>query len=427
VPDRVAAGASSLASASSRFGPGLVFALTVVGPADILSNAAAGGTYGVSLLWAVAVALVFRFAWVSASAKYVLVTGESLAQGYARLGRWAPWLLLVSLMVYRHAGNLYLVLVMGVASDLVVHLPTPWSSTIWSLVFVGVAFGFMWWGRYGAIETLFKGLAAVLSLTFGVAAALTRPDFGTIARAIVVPGIPQSAGLYDVLFVLMALIGTGSGSLTNLTYAYFVHRKGWRGVEHLRRQRIDLLLSLAGVFVVSACVQTAAAGASGAGAVPSDLDGLSRILAQVAGRAGVVIFGAGLWAASLSVFVGASSGFALIGTDICRNVLARPTTVPVGSVTETGIEGSRTYRAFVLYAVVSPLYILLTGARPVWLVLFVTALTLVLVPLAAVGLLWLTNDRLRMGRFTNSWATNLLLGLLALTALGLAVVNLARS
>jgi hypothetical protein len=31
---------------------------------------------------------------VGTSAKYVLVTGESLLQGYARLGKWAVWLLL---------------------------------------------------------------------------------------------------------------------------------------------------------------------------------------------------------------------------------------------------------------------------------------------------------------------------------------------
>jgi Mn2+/Fe2+ NRAMP family transporter len=409
--------------AGSRFGPGLVFALTVVGPADILSNAAAGGTYGVSLLWAVALALVFRFAWVSTSAKYVLVTRESLAQGYARLGRWAPWVLLASLLVYRHAGNLYLVLVMGVAADLIVHLPTAWSSVIWSLVFVGLGFGILWWGRYASIETLFKGLAAALSLAFGAAAVLSGPDLSTIARGIFVPGLPPSAGLYGVLFVLMALIGTGSGSLTNMTYAYFVHRKGWRGAEYIRRQRVDLLLSLAGIFVVSACVQTAAAGTLAGGTVSSDLDELSRIFAQTVGRVGVLIFAAGLWAVSLSVFVGATSGFALIATDICRNVLPLRTAETSGAAASEGVERSRTYRGFVLYAVLSPLYILFTGVRPVWLVLFVTALTLVLVPLAAMGLLCLTNDRARMGRYVNGWLTNVLLGLLIVTALVLAGMN----
>ena len=99
------------------FGPGLVFALTVIGPNDIISNAAAGADYGYSLLWALVIALIFRYVWVGTSAKYVLATGESLLQGYARLGKWAVWLLLVSLLVYRHAGNLYLVMILGSAAD----------------------------------------------------------------------------------------------------------------------------------------------------------------------------------------------------------------------------------------------------------------------------------------------------------------------
>jgi Mn2+/Fe2+ NRAMP family transporter len=406
------------------FGPGLVFALTVIGPSDIISNATAGSTYGVSLLWALVAALVFRYVWVATSAKYVLVTGESLIQGYARLGRWAVWLLLVSLLIYRHAGNLYLVLVIGVSADLLIHLPTAYSSAVWSLAFVGMAFGIMYWGKYRAVETLFKGTAAVLGLAFGAAALLARPDLPAVARAILVPRLPANAGFYSVLFVLMALIGAGSGSLTNLTYSYFVHAKGWRSPAFLTRQRFDLLLSVIGVFALSACVQIAAAGTLRSGAAPGDLDGMARILGQAVGRVGVFIFGAGLWAASLSVFIGASTGFALIGTDICRNILAPPGMGAPGSAGGRSLEEGGVYRAFVLFAVISPLYILLTGARPVWLVLFVTALTLAMVPLTAVGLIVITNDRTRMGRYANGWVINILLALLTVTAVALAVMNI---
>jgi len=220
------------------FGPGMVFALTVIGPIDVVSNAAAGADYGYSLLCALVIALLFRYVWVGTSAKYVLVTGESLLQGYARLGQWAVWLLLASLLVYRHAGNLYLVMILGSAADLLWHLPTPHSAAIWSFIFVSLAFGVMFWGRYSSIENLFKVLAAMLSITFAAAAVLSRPDLGAAARAIVLPGLPPNKGLHDVFFVLMALVGAGSGSLTNLTYSYFIHRKGWRGTAHLNEQRI---------------------------------------------------------------------------------------------------------------------------------------------------------------------------------------------
>ena len=95
-PDSAATSTSlSLFTRLKRLGPGFVYALTVLGTGDLVSNSAAGAGYGYSLIWAVALTLVFRFAWINVSAKYVLVTGESLIQGYARLGRWVVWLILV--------------------------------------------------------------------------------------------------------------------------------------------------------------------------------------------------------------------------------------------------------------------------------------------------------------------------------------------
>ena len=83
-----------------RLGPGFVYALTVLGTGDLVSNSAAGAGYGYSLIWAVALTLVFRFVWINVSAKYVLVTGESLIQGYARLGRWVVWLPIHTIRIY---------------------------------------------------------------------------------------------------------------------------------------------------------------------------------------------------------------------------------------------------------------------------------------------------------------------------------------
>ena len=79
----------------------------MTGPGSIVSNAAAGASYGYNLLWALALALLFRYVWVDASARYVLVTRESLLQGYARIGRWLVWTILGAAIVVRHSTNLY--------------------------------------------------------------------------------------------------------------------------------------------------------------------------------------------------------------------------------------------------------------------------------------------------------------------------------
>ncbi|MGH9387345.1 MAG: Nramp family divalent metal transporter, partial [Vicinamibacterales bacterium] len=96
-------------------GPGIVFLLTAVGPGDLVSNVAAGATHGYALLWVLPVALVFRFVWLSTSARYVLVTGETLISGFARFGRGPLWLTLGALVVIRHMANLSKVVLLGSA------------------------------------------------------------------------------------------------------------------------------------------------------------------------------------------------------------------------------------------------------------------------------------------------------------------------
>ena len=79
----------AVSRAKGRLGPGLVFFFTAMGPGTFLTSAVAGATYGYALIWALALALLFRFVWVNTAASYVLVTRESLLQGYARIGRLA--------------------------------------------------------------------------------------------------------------------------------------------------------------------------------------------------------------------------------------------------------------------------------------------------------------------------------------------------
>jgi Mn2+/Fe2+ NRAMP family transporter len=53
----------------------------------------------------------------------------------------------------------------------------------------------------------------------------------------------------------------------------------------------------------------------------------------------------------------------------------------------------------------------------VWLVLTVSSLVVVLIPVLALAVMWLTNDRKLMGEHKNHWLTNVILSLLVCTAL----------
>ncbi len=402
-------------------GPGIVFALTVIGAGDIVSNAAAGADYRYGLIWALALTLVFRYVWVGTAAKYVLVAEESLLQGYDRVGRWVSWVLLVSILVLRHVSNLYKVVLMGSVFSLFIPLPTHWSGTIWSLVLTFLGFAMMFWGGYPLIERFFKFLLLLLGGSLVVGAMMSRPDFPALLQGALIPSFPGQKGLYDIPFLLMALVGTEAGSMTNVTYTYFMHEKGWKTRADLKRQRFDLTFSVGCIFAMGALVQIAAAGTLGRQGISLEsTSDLLRILGDSQGHIGLLVFGLGLLAAVFTGFVGGTTGYALIVTDIVRNVLP-DRDGKAGSADRPDFRRDPVYRACVALWSFSPLYILFIDVQPIWLLLAATAFGVCAIPLLAFCLLRITSDPARMGRFVNHWGTNFLLTLLGLVSLYLCI------
>ncbi len=412
----------SLTTRLRRLGPGFVYALTVLGTGDLVSNSAAGAGYGYSLIWAVALTLVFRFAWINVSAKYVLVTGESLIQGYARLGRWIIWIILVGVLMNGHINIMTQIVMTGSAADVLFHLPTPWSATIWSLSFTLVAFSMAFWGGYRVIEIFCKILIAVMGSSLMVVAIMSKPDPVGILQGTLIPTLPSDQGLYSSLFVVMALIGTGAGSTTNLTYAYFIHAKGWRDISFLKQQRLDLIFGVSCMFLMGVLLQVAAAATvHPLGIELEDANDLVKIFSEVQGSMGTIIFGLGLWGAAFSTMVGVTVGYALVVTDIVEFLF--PSLKQSQRIGGQGARGHPVYRACVIFWSFSPLYILFTGVRPVWLILLVNSVVVLLIPVLTPALLKISNDANLMGRHKNNWLTNLILVFLVMVAVYLTYEN----
>jgi Mn2+/Fe2+ NRAMP family transporter len=413
-----AASAASFTSRLSSIGPGLVYMLTIMGAGDIVSNSAAGADYQYTLIWALGVTLIFRYIWVGASAKYVLVTGETLLHGYGRLGNWLIWMILAALFVFRHFYNLYLIVLLGTTWDLLFHLPTHWSSAIWSIFFSVAGFALMIWGGYSILEYFCKVLVAAKGISLIVAAALSHPDPTGILKGTFIPTIPGTTGFYSSILVLMALIGTEAGSMTNLTYPYFMYEKGWRDVSYIKQQRFDLGVGVTCIFVMGALLQIAAAGTLHPQGIK--LEGpeqLVRIFSQSQGVAGLLIFALGLWGASFSTYVGATTGYALIMTDLCRSYIPRLRQKVERESKPAAAKNDPIYRWSILFWAFSPLYILFIPARPVWLALMVSAMVVVVIPVLALPLLHLTNDRKLMGKYKNGSFTNMVLLMLIAVSL----------
>ncbi|MCS6952310.1 MAG: Nramp family divalent metal transporter [Bryobacterales bacterium] len=398
----------------------MVFAVAALGPQDLVTNAAAGASYGYGLLWTVALVVAARYVMLEATARYVVVTGESLMTGYARAGRWAPWLILVSIGLKRHLLGLSHLLLLGSSLELLLGARSGWVRTAGALACWAAGFALMYWGRYPVVEKASRPLMAVLGGALALAALLSRPDPAAVVRGVILPMAPAGQGAYGTAFLLLALLGSGAGALSNLKYAAFVHEKGWRGVSDLRLQRTDLLLSGIGFYLMLLSVQVAAAAALYPSAAPlREVADLLPIFSTTLGDAGRILLGVGLWAAVFTTYTGATTGYSLLVADIWHNVLR-----PASAYRKEALGNSPAYRVALVIFSTSPLYALLTDWEPLWLVLTQSAVLAALVPVLGVILIWLTNDRRRMGPHANGWIANFAMGLVLLAIAGLSVYNL---
>jgi len=374
--------------------PGIVFLLSSIGPSDLVSNAAAGANFGYTLLWTLLVVGLARFIILEASARYVLATGESLLQGYQRAAGWSPWVFIGAIVLRRHLSNLYHVLLLGLSLEFLVGSEAVWARNVFALGSCALAFVVMYGGGYASVERISTPLATLLGLTVFVTMLWAQPQWGAVASGVLQPSLPEATETgFSVTMVLLMLVGTGVGSLSNLKYSAFVFEHGWRDPSLLRRQRMDLIMSLTGAFLIAAMLQVAAGSIlRPEGLTLSRPEDLLPLFTAALGDVGRVLMAVGLWVTVFTTYIGSNTGYSLL---VCDSLAA------VNAGMQTPEQRTRLYRGLLVFFCLSPLYVLATPWTPVPLVLASAVLQTLAVPLVTVLLLRITTDRARLGAYAN--------------------------
>ncbi|MGV6846673.1 MAG: divalent metal cation transporter, partial [Lutibacter sp.] len=71
-----------------KLGPGLLFAGAAIGVSHLVQSTRAGADFGFGLLWALLVIHAVKYPFFQFGPRYATATGESLLDGYAKLGKW---------------------------------------------------------------------------------------------------------------------------------------------------------------------------------------------------------------------------------------------------------------------------------------------------------------------------------------------------
>jgi Mn2+/Fe2+ NRAMP family transporter len=374
------------------FGPGIIIVLTWLGAGDVVDMGIAGANYGYSLMWVLVAALIFRYVFVSLIARYQLCNqhGEGVLDGLTRLHRaYAPALFVAAIVMGHVYGSYMSVGIVEVCRN-VFRFGQVWQ---WALACNAVAFIFVFQSAYKRLEVVFLFFLAVLSVSFIGSALWVGFDPAEVLKGLVRVEMPAQRGHFNPMLVAVAMIGAVGGSLMNLVYPYFLEAKGWRGAQYLRVQRYDFLLGVVVMIVLNLAVWVLGAELLFPDKQIKTLDDLPNLLSATLGESGRVLFYAGIFAAIYTSIIGHAAGLACLGS----HAWVRSHT-PIGQGIATDYKKHPMYRWIVIVCLGTPIVWTLPGMPDfVTLTLIANSAQVVLLPVLAGGLWWITASAKYIG------------------------------
>jgi Mn2+/Fe2+ NRAMP family transporter len=389
------------------FGPGIVIVLTWLGAGDVVDMATAGANYGYALLWVFVVAIVFRFLFVSLIARYQLCNqhGEGVLDGLARLHPMYGPVLLIAAVVMGHVYGSYMTRGVGEICRNVFGFGSIWQ---WAVLCNGTAFYLVFQPGFRQLERVFFFFLAVLSVSFLGCAIWVGFDPADVVRGLFRVEVPGKQGAYDPGQVALAMIGAVGGSLMNLVYPYFLDAKGWRGPQYRRVQLYDFTIGVIAMLVLNLAVWVLGAELLYPDRHIENLEDLPNLLSTLLGESGRILFYSGIFAAVYTSIVGHAAGLGRLGTHAWLRW--RGGSSPISS----DFRHHACFRWIAISCLATPLVWTLPGMPGfVALTLAANSAQVVLLPLLAGGLWWITaSSRLIGPDHRNRWWENVAMGVL---------------
>lgn len=159
------------------FGPGLLWAAAAIGVSHLVQSTRAGADGGFALVWVVLAALLIKYPFFEYGPRYAGATGESLVEGYLRLGRWALW---IYLLVTLATALIVQVTVALFTSFLFAHiLGVDWSTAVSGAAVLTLCALILLVGRFRGLDGTIKVVLLFLAVSTLVAAVLVIPGAAT--------------------------------------------------------------------------------------------------------------------------------------------------------------------------------------------------------------------------------------------------------
>lgn len=144
-------------------GPGLLFAGAAIGVSHLVQSTRAGADYGFGLLWALLIVHLFKYPFFQYGPRYAMATGESLLDGYKKLGK--------GVLIFYFLLNLVTMFTIQAAltivtAGLAINLFGLTDNVItWSVIITLIGVIILIIGRYKLLDRLIKVIILTLTIT----------------------------------------------------------------------------------------------------------------------------------------------------------------------------------------------------------------------------------------------------------------------
>jgi manganese transport protein len=396
-------------------GPGLVTACVVIGPGSILTSSKVGATHGYSMAWVVVFAVFCMLTYMTLGARLGVVTGQSSGDLVTqKLGR--PLAVLIGVgaffisALYQFGNNV------GVHSA--VQAYADWDY--WVVLFnaAAIAFLFAFKDLYKALERAMSVFVGIMLIAFAVNLWFAGPDVGEMAKGFI-PRTTSDSGKPIIDLNLLGLIGTTFVITAAYYQSYLARFKGWN-VAQLKEGLIDARVGSLLMMLITLMIMFNASATFFGRIDIGELKDVNDVAAQLEsafGPKGRALFCIGLFSAAYSSFLVNS----MIGGFILADGLglgSKPTDVWPRILT-VGV---------LLTGMIVGLVIIINDWQPVPAIIAAQATTVLVAPLMAGTLWWLTSRRDVMGEHRNGPGLNIAAGIgfvmLLLMAYRLAAVEI---
>jgi len=369
----------------SIIGPGVLVAATGVGAGDMLTASLGGSAVGVAILWAVILGALLKWFLNEGIARWQMATGTTLLEGWTdKLGSWIQWVFLFYLFCWTFFTGGALITACGVAGAGLFPLTNDpvTSKIIWGIFHSGLGLVLVLFGGFKLFEKMMSAFIGMMFLAVIFTASMTKHDWSAVGRGIFIPTIPEG-GLGWVLGIL----GGVGGTVTLLSYGYWIREKDRTGIEGVKTCRLDLAVGyvMTALFGIAMVLIGSKVQITGGGAKTAPI--LAEQLAQIIGPTGRWIFLIGFWGAVFSSLLGVWQSIPYLFADFLtmRRGLSRQERQQI-DFTKT-----KPYKIYLFTIAILPLPILWISVKQAQLIYAV--LGSLFMPLLALTLLILNNRK----------------------------------